>query len=399
MDLPNPFGSRDLEALARMDFSLSEEQRHLSEEIIRFARNELNNDVQQLRDDLPSLRLDAWKKCAAIGIQGLPVPPEFGGSGNDPLTIVVAMESLGYGCMDNGLIFSLNAHMWSCETPILRFGTDEQKRRYLPGLSDGSLIGVQAMSEPDSGSDASSLRMRAHRADGGFRLTGTKTFITNAPVADVFVVFAKTDPDSGFAGVTAFIVECDSAGLSVGPPFHKMGLTTSPMAEVQFDDCFVGDENILGPLGAGMAIFNHSMLWERSCILASAVGTMERQVERCIDYAQQRRQFGQPIGKFQAISHRIVDMKVRVETARLLLYRQAWLMNGSRSSPLDAAMVKLHVSESFVQSSLDALQVHGGYGYMTEYDLERDVRDAIGSRIYSGTSDMQRNVIAQFLGL
>jgi hypothetical protein len=382
-----------------MNFSLSEEQLRLREEIVRFARSELNEDVQ-LRDQEGSFRIEEWKKCAAMGIQGLAIPQEFGGSGADPLAIIVAMEALGYGCTDNGLIFSLNAQMWSCETPIVRFGTEEQKRRYLPGLSDGSLIGVQAMSEPDSGSDAFSLTTKAEGRDGGFVLTGTKTFITNAPVADVFVVFATTDPDSGFAGLSAFLAERDSVGLSVGRPFRKMGVRTSPMAEVVLDGCFIPMGNVLGPLGGGMAIFHHSMVWERSCILASAIGTMERQVERCIAYARERRQFGVPIGKFQAVSHRIVDMKVRLETARLLLYRQGWLMeDGGRPSPLDAAMVKLYVSESFVQSSLDALQVHGGYGYMTEYELERDVRDAIGSRIYSGTSDMQRNVIAQLLGL
>jgi L-prolyl-PCP dehydrogenase len=381
-----------------VDLSLSEEQLRLRNEIVSFARRELNEDVVFL-DHEGSFPVEAWKRCAAVGIQGLPIPEEFGGSGADPLTIMVAMEALGYGCIDNGLVFSLNAHMWSSETPIVRFGTEEQKRRYLPGMSDGSLIGAQATTEPGSGSDASGLTTKADREDGGFVLTGSKTFITNAPLADVFIVFARSDPDAGFAGISAFLVDRAASGLSVGLPFHKLGLRTSPMAEVALDSCFVPEENVLGPLGAGMAVFNHSMAWERSCILASAVGTMERQVERCIGYARERRQFGQPIGKFQAVSHRIVDMKVRLETARLLLYRQGWQMVASRPSQLDAAMVKLYLSESFVQSSLDALQVHGGYGYMTEYELEREVRDAIGSRIYSGTSDMQRNVIAALLGL
>jgi alkylation response protein AidB-like acyl-CoA dehydrogenase len=381
-----------------MDFSISEDQQRLRAEIIDFAQNELNQDVV-LRDVDGTFSSEAWKRCAGIGIQGLTIPEGYGGSEADPLTVMLAMEALGYGCTDNGLIFSLNAHMWSCQLPIVRFGTPEQKARYLPGMNDGSLIGVQAMTEPGSGSDAFSLSTTAHAVPGGYALTGTKTFITNAPLADVFVLFATTDRKIGFAGISAFLVDRDAPGLSVGSTFHKMGLRTSPMAEVVLDGCFVPEERLLGPVGAGMAVFNNSMAWERSCILASAVGTMQRQVERCVAYARDRQQFGQPIGKFQAVSHRIVDMKVRLETSRLLLYRQGWSMSSGRPAAMDAAMVKLYISECFQQSSLDALQVHGGYGYMTEYELEREVRDAIGSRIYSGTSDMQRNVIAGQLGL
>lgn len=216
----------------------------------------------------------------------------------------------------------------------------------------------------------------------------------------MFVVFASTDPERRFAGLSAFLVERDAPGLTVGPPMHKMGLRTSPMSELFFDDCAVPADNLLGPEGAGMAIFNTSIEWERSCILASAVGTMQRQLERCIAFANEREQFGQPIGRFQAVSHRIVDMKVRLEAARLLLYRLGWQKSRSRKlRPMDAALVKLFLSDAFVRSSLDALQVHGAYGYMAEDEFERDVRDAIGSRIYSGTSDIQRNIIAHHLGL
>jgi alkylation response protein AidB-like acyl-CoA dehydrogenase len=381
-----------------MDFSLTPQQEQLRRDVIEFATRELDDDLIR-RDADSAFSREAWKKCASFGIQGLPVPEEHGGMGADPLTVMVAMEALGFACRDNGLLFSLNAQMWSCEVPLVRFGTDEQRGRYLPGLCDGSLIGVQAMTEPGSGSDAFALRTTARRAESGYLLNGSKTFITNAPEADVFVAFASTDPDRGFAGLSAFLVERDAPGLSLGQPLHKMGLRTSPMSEVFFADCRVPEEARLGPEGAGMAIFNHSMDWERSSILASAVGTMERQLERCIAYARDRRQFGQSIGKFQAVSHRIADMKVRLETARLLLHRLGWLKGRGRVSPLEPAMVKLYISECFVQSSLDALQIHGGYGYMTEYELEREVRDAIGGRIYSGTSDIQRNIIAGALGL
>jgi alkylation response protein AidB-like acyl-CoA dehydrogenase len=381
-----------------MDFTLTDEQGRFRDELIRFAERELNEDLLR-RDREEEFSRDAWKRCAEVGIQGLPVPEEFGGSEADALTTLVAMEALGYACRDNGLLFSLNAQMWSCEMPVVRFGTEEQKRRYLPGLCDGSIIGVQAMTEPGSGSDAFGLRTLAERRGDGFVLNGSKTFVTNAPVADVFLVFASTDPSRGFSAITAFLVDRSSPGLSTGSPLQKMGLRTSPMAEVFLDGCHVSTQNVLGPEGAGMALFNSSMEWERSCILASAVGTMQRQLERCIEHARERKQFGQPIGKFQAVSHRIVEMKLRLETARLLLYRLGWMKDRGRTPPHEAAMVKLYISECFVRSSMDALQIHGGYGYMTEYELEREVRDAIGSRLYSGTSDIQRNIIAGYLGL
>ena len=381
-----------------VDFSLSPEQRRLRDEIRRFAHKELNDDLVR-RDRSGEFPREAWERCAKVGIQGLPVPEEHGGSGADPVTIMVAMESLGYGCRDNGLLFSLNAQMWSCQLPLVTFGTDEPKARYLPGLSDGSLIGVQAMTEPGSGSDAFSLATTARRDGDGYVLNGSKTFITNAPVADVFVVFATSDPASGLSGLSAFLVDRDTDGLTVTGPVDKMGLRTSPMGDVFFDDCRVPAENVLGEPGAGMMLFSTSMHWERACILAPAVGTMERQLEEAVRYARERKQYGQPIGKFQAVSHRIADMKVRLETARLLLYRLGWRMGRGRVPPLDAAMVKLYLSECLVQSGLDAIQVHGGAGYMAESEVERDLRDAVGSRIYSGTSEIQRNIIAAQLGL
>ena len=327
------------------------------------------------------------------------MPTKYGGSGVDALTVMLAMEALGYGCRDNGLIFSINAQMWSCEIPILLSGTDEQKSRYLPGLCDGSLIGVQCMTEPGSGSDAFALRTTASKSEGGYVLNGTKTFITNAPIADVFVVFAATDTTMGFAGISAFLVDRHAPGVAVGRPFHKMGLRTSPMSEVVFEDCEVPETARLGPEGAGAAIFNSSMDWERSCILASTVGAMERQVERCVAYARERRQFGEPIGKFQGVSHTIVDMKIRLETSRLLLYRLGWQKRAGKAVPMESAMTKVYLSECFVQSSMDALHIHGGYGYLTELELEREVRDSIASTIYSGTSEIQRNLVAGHLGL
>jgi hypothetical protein len=377
---------------------LTDEQCQLRDGLVRFAQRELNDGLAE-RDADHAFSQDGWKQAAAFGIHGLPVPEEYGGGGADPVTIAVALEALGYGCRDNGLIFSINAHMWSCALPIVKFGTEAQKRRYLPGLSDGSLIGVQAMTEPDTGSDAFALRTTATPEGESYVLSGTKTFITNAPVADLFVVFATTDRDRGIGGLAAFLVDRGTPGLSVGRPFRKMGLHTSPMSEVVLDACVVPATSRLGSVGAGMAIFNTSMDWERSFILASAVGTAQRQLDESVAYAKQRHQFGQPIGKFQAVSHRLVDMRVRLDAARLLLYRVAWLKAQGRSTAVESAIAKLSISEMLVESSLDALQTHGGYGYMEEAGFERDVRDAIAGRIYSGTSDVQRNNIARRMGL
>jgi alkylation response protein AidB-like acyl-CoA dehydrogenase len=382
-----------------VDFSWTEQQMALREAVIRFARAELNTNLVE-RDARAEFNVAGWRKCAAFGIQGLLIPPEYGGRGVDPLTAAYALEGLGCGCRDSGLIFAINAHMWACLMPILAFGTEPQKEHYLPKLCNGTLIGSNAMTEPGSGSDAyGGLKATALKRDGQYVLNGTKTFITNAPVADVILVFATVDSSKGAQGITAFLVERSTPGLSVSGPIAKMGLTTVPMGQVVLENCHVAAERRLGQEGSGVAIFSHAMEWERAMILASAVGSMERQLEACIQYARQRQQFGKPIGKFQLVASKIVDMKVRLETARNLLYKVAWLKAQDRSAYLEAALAKLTISESWVASCMDAMQVHGGYGYLTELEVERELRDALGSRFYSGTAEMQRLTIARFLGL
>ena len=381
-----------------MDFDLTAEQEAFRDSVLAFA-TEVIEPGSEARNRGGAFDRELWRRCAAFGLAGLTVPEAFGGQGADTLTAVLALEALGEGCGDHGLIFSLNAHLWSAATPIARFGSPEQCDRYLPGLCDGSTIGVQAMSEPDAGSDAFSLTTRATPDGDGYRITGTKTWITNAPVADVFIVFATADPSKGWAGLSAFLVDADQPGVEVGAPIAKMGLATSPMGSVTFDDVRVPADRVLGKPGIGMAIFDHSMDWERSCILASGVGAMQRQLDASIGYARQREQFGQPIGRFQSVANRIVDMSVRVRAARLLLYEMAWKKDQGRKTPLETASVKLFVSESWVASSLDHLENHGAFGYSTESGVERGVRDALASRIYSGTSDIQRNLIARQLRL
>jgi alkylation response protein AidB-like acyl-CoA dehydrogenase len=382
-----------------MDFSLTEEQVLLRENIVRFSRGVLNDDIIT-RDREQTFSRELWRKCAEIGIQGLPVPEEYGGSGCDALSTAIGLEALGYGCRDGGFTFSLCAHLLSCVVPLWLHGSEEQKRRYLPGLCDGTLIGVHAMTEPNSGSDAFALRTRAEPDGAGYRINGTKTFISNGPVADLVIVFAMTDPKKGYhGGVSAFLVESNSPGFKVGAKFEKMGTRTSPFGELVFEDLYVAPEMVLSSIGAGSTLFTNAMDWERICLFASHIGAMERLLEQSIAYARTRTQFGQAIGKFQAVSHRIVDMKVQLEAARLLTYRSAWRLGRVKNVSMDASMTKLFVSESLLNAALATVQLHGGYGYVTETEVERALRDAVGSTIYSGTSEMQRTIIARWLGL
>ncbi len=342
---------------------------------------------------------DGWHKCAEFGIQGMPMPSAFGGLELDTTTCLIAMQALGKECRDSGLLFSLNSHMWTCEIPVLEFGSEEQKQKYLPKMIEGKLVGGHAMTEPGAGSDAYSLRTTAKKVDGGYVLNGAKVFISNAPIADLLLVFATTNKELGWAGITGFLVDKDTPGMHISKPLEKIGLKTSPTGEISFEDCLVPDSAMLGREGQGSAIFNAEMEWERSCLFACHLGAMQRQLEECVEYAKDREQFGQSIGKFQSVSHKLADMRVRIELGELILHKVAWMKSRGKRAPLESAIAKLVVSESYMDSSVDALQVRGGYGFMSEYQADRDLLDAAGGKIYSGTSEIQRNIIARFLGL
>ena len=381
-----------------MDFSLTEDQITFKKSAIEFAEKALNTGAKE-REKNREFNQDGWEKCAEFGVQGLSMPEKYGGLGMDIMTCVVTMEALGYACRDSGLLFAINSHIWTCESPILKFGSEHQKDTYLPSLCCGALKGGHAMTEADSGSDAFSMKCRAEKKGDRYIINGTKMFITNAPIADLLLVFAVTDPKKGFAGVSAFIVEKGFPGFSVGKPLELMGLKTSPIGEVILQDCEVPEENLLGKEGAGGAIFNSEMEWERSCLFATHVGAMAKDLEDCIRHVNERQQFGKPIGKNQAVSHKIADMHVRLELSRLALYKVAWLKSQGKRAPVESAIAKLFVSESYVQNCMEALQIHGAYGYSTEMDFEKNLRDAIAGKIYSGTSEIQKNIIASLLGL
>jgi alkylation response protein AidB-like acyl-CoA dehydrogenase len=381
-----------------MDFALTPEQHALRTEIVRFARGELNEEVIA-RDRGQVFRRDLWQQCAAIGLTGLAAPEPFG-SGLDAVSTAIALEALGYGCEDGGLTFSICAHLLAGVVPVAAFGSEAQKDRYLPGLCGGSSIAANAATEPEAGSDIFSMRAEAVREGNGFVLSGAKTFCTNAPVADLFIVLAVTDRSKGVnGGITAFLVDRTADGLSVGPKLDKMGLRTSPTSDVALDEVRVGEDAVLGGVGAGGHVFGHAMQWERVCLFAAHVGTTERLLDAAVRYARSRRQFGQAIAKFQAVSHRLADMKIRLEASRLLVYRAAWEIERSRAAALHTSIAKVFASESYVEATAAAIQTLGGYGFMTDAQVERAARDAYGSLLYSGTSDVQRNIIAGWLGL
>jgi alkylation response protein AidB-like acyl-CoA dehydrogenase len=377
---------------------LLEEHQKLQDGAIEFARSELGKDIVR-RDREEEFSREDWKKCANFGVLSMPVPREYGGMGLGITEVIAVMEGLGYGTSDQGLLFSINAHMWTSIMPISLYGTPEQKQLYLPRLSNGEWISANAASEPEAGSDVFSMRTRAERRGDHYVLNGTKTFVTNAQVADLFVAYASIDPRLGSMGITAFLIERNTPGIVISKPLEKMGLRTSPMAEVVFDECAVPASNRLGREGRGVAVFESSMEWERGCILANYLGLMKRQLERSVQYAQSRKQFGKTIGKFQSVANRIVNMKVRLDTCRQLVYRIGWLKEHGKPAMLEAAVAKLHVSECLVANCQDAIQVFGGYGYMVEQQIERELRDAVGSTLYSGTTEIQRNLIARCLGL
>jgi L-prolyl-PCP dehydrogenase len=380
-----------------LDFEPSEEQRALCAAVEAFGRS-LNDGVAEA-DRRGTFDRARWRRCAEFGIPGLPVPPELGGSGQSLTTTLLAMEALGRGCRDNGLVFSLNAQMWAVELPILHFGTEAQRREHLPALCRGDRIAAHAITEPGSGSDALSMACRARRDGDGYVLDGVKTFVTNAPVADVILVFATVAPEARFAGITGFLVERGMPGLTLSDPISKMGLRTSPMGEVVLEGCRVPASSRIGAEGAGVRIFSSAMEWERACIFASHLGAMDRLLADTIAYARARRQFGEAISRFAPVADAIVDMKVSIEAGRLLLYRVGARKDAGKDATLDAALAKLFVSEAHVRQALAALRIHGGYGYTTEFGIERELRDAIPGTLYSGTSEMQRKIVARLLGL
>jgi len=343
---------------------------------------------------------DRWQALCDAGLTALTVPEDFGGLGLSAAELAEVLLCFGELCPDSGLGFTLASHFCSTCIPIAKFGSPQLQERLLPGLAAGTLIGAHAITEPDSGSDAFAMKTAAARDGEHYRLKGEKCFISNAPIADVCVVYARTDPQKGaLGGFSALLVECAADEVTIGKPRRKLGLRTAPMADMHFDDVRIGETDRIGREGQGYSILDYVMKWEIICIFALQIGEMQTQLRRCVEHAKSRQQFGSSIGSYQAVSHRIANMHLRVETSRNWLQRAVEALGGGGRASLDIAAAKLSISEANVANSLDAITLFGGAGYMAETGIEAGLRNAVGGLIYSGTSDIQRNRIAAMLGL
>jgi alkylation response protein AidB-like acyl-CoA dehydrogenase len=372
---------------------LSEAQAERVNATLRFARARLGDHTRA------AFSRELWDEAASFGLAGLPIPEEWGGSGLDVLDTMLVLEALGKGCDDAGLIFSLCAHMFACAVPVWRSGSAHQREALLRDIACGRLICANAATEPGAGSDIyGGMKTTARRVGHDYVLDGTKCFATNAPVADLFLLYARTS-GMGIFGISAFLIPKDAPGLQVAAEGPKIGLRTSPWGTLYMDGCRVSADTMVGPEGAGAALFADSMTWERGCLFAFYVGAMERTLERCVEHARTRMQFGHRLGSFQSVSNRIVDMKLRLEVGRLLLYRVGELSREGRRCDEAAALSKLWISEAAVQSGLDAVQVFGATGMLENGPAGSLLLDALPSRIFSGTSEMQRVIIAKLLGL
>jgi len=383
-----------------MDFELGPEHRMLQDTVYRFMVKEVAPIADQIdrEDRFPE---EAWKKLSEMGLMGITVPEEYGGGGQDLLAAALVMEQMARICP--GLALSYGAHTVLCVDTLYHNANEEQRRRYLPGLCSGAVIGALALTEPNAGSDAVGIQTTARREGDYYILNGTKMFITNAPVAEVFVTYTKTDKAAGKRGITAFIVERSFPGFSVTRKLEKLGHRGSPTGEVVLEDCRVPAANLLGKENLGVAVMMSGLDRERASLAAIQVGLAQEAMEMAIKYAKERVQFGQPIASFQLIQAKLADMYTNIEAARLLTYKACVLADrserggkGTEIHKLAAAAI-LFAGEMATRVALDALQIHGGYGYMLEYPINRYVRDAKLLEIGAGTSEIRRLVIAREL--
>ena len=376
-----------------MDFSLSEEHKMLQTTVRDFANEKLAPVADEL-DRKQEFAWDNFKMMAEMGLLGLGIPPEHGGSGGDELSVAIAVEELSRACAATADI--LDAHLCLCAAPIYRFGTEEQKQKFLPALVKGEKVGAMAVTESEAGSDVSSLQMTAARDGDDYILNGTKIFITNGDVCDVVLAFANV-PELGERGMTAFLVEKGMPGYSKGKKYDKLGMRAATNADQVLEDCRVPAANRLGDEGRGMRIFLELIDHGRIGIAAQAIGITRAILERAVEYAKNRKQFGAPIASYQAISWRLADMYTELEAARLLTYQTAWLADNEQPFRTQAAMAKLYATELAMRASTLGIQVFGGYGYMMDSPMQRYFRDAKLTEIYEGTSEVQRMVISASL--
>ena len=377
-----------------MNFKLSEEHEMIRKMVRDFAKNEVAPTAAE-RDEEERFDREIFEKMAELGLTGIPWPEQYGGIGSDYLAYCIAVEELSRVCASTGV--TLSAHTSLAGWPIYTFGNEEQKQKYLKPMAQGKKMGAYGLTEPGSGSDAGGMRTTARRDGDDYVLNGSKIFITNGGEADIYVVFALTDPENKHKGTTAFIVESDFPGFSVGKKEKKMGIRSSPTTEIIFEDCRVPKENVLGKEGEGFKIAMMTLDGGRNGIAAQAVGIAQGALDAAVDYAKERVQFGKPIAQQQGVGFKLADMATQVEASRLLTYQAAWLESEGLPYGKESAMSKLLAGDTAMKVTTEAVQVFGGYGYTKEYPAERFMRDAKITQIYEGTQEIQRLVISRML--
>jgi len=377
-----------------MNFQLSEEHEMIRKMVRDFARNEVAPTAAE-RDENERFDRGIFDQMAELGLTGIPWPEEYGGIGSDYLAYCIAVEELSRVCASTGV--TLSAHTSLAGWPIFKFGTEEQKQQYLRPMAEGKKIGGYGLTEPGSGSDSGAMKTTARMDGDHYLLNGSKIFITNGGVADVYVVFALTDPEKKQKGISAFIIEADFPGFSVGKKEKKLGIRSSPTTEIIFQDCKVPVANRLGAEGDGFKIAMMTLDGGRNGIAAQAVGIAQGALDAAVDYARERHQFGKPIAANQGIGFKLADMATSVEAARLLTYQAAWLESSGKPYGKESAMSKLFAGDTAMKVTTDAVQIFGGYGYTKDYPVERFMRDAKITQIYEGTQEIQRLVISRML--
>jgi butyryl-CoA dehydrogenase len=377
-----------------MNFKLSEEHEMIRKMVRDFAENEVAPTAAE-RDEEERFDMEIFNKMAELGLTGIPWPEEYGGIGSDYLAYCIAVEELSRVCASTGV--TLSAHTSLAGWPVFKYGTEEQKQQYLRPMAEGTKMGAYGLTEPSSGSDAGGMRTSAKLDGDDYVLNGSKIFITNGGIADIYIVFAVTDPESKHKGTSAFIIEKDFPGFSVGKKERKLGIRSSPTTEIMFDNCRVPKENLLGEEGQGFIIAMKTLDGGRNGIAAQAVGIAQGALDAAVDYAKERVQFGKPIAANQGIGFKLADMATATEASRLLTYQAAWLESNNLPYGQASAMAKLMAGDTAMKVTTDAVQVFGGYGYTKDYPVERYMRDAKITQIYEGTQEIQRLVISRML--
>jgi butyryl-CoA dehydrogenase len=377
-----------------MNFQLTEEQEMLRKMVQDFAKKEVEPTAAE-RDEEERFDREIFNKMAELGLTGIPWPEEYGGIGADYVSYVIAVEELSRVCASTGV--TLSAHLSLASWPIYKYGSEEQKKNFLYRLATGEALGAYALSEPGAGSDVASMRTTAKLDGDHYVLNGSKVWITNGGVADIYVVFAKTDVDARHKGISAFIVEKETEGFTFGKKEKKLGIRSSPTTELIFENCRVPKENLLGSEGEGFKIAMTTLDGGRNGIAAQAVGIAQGALDAATNYAKEREQFGKPIAHNQGISFKLADMATEIEAARLLTYQAAWLESVGLSYGKASAMSKLFAGDTAMRVTVEAVQIFGGYGYTKDYPVERYMRDAKITQIYEGTQEVQRLVIGRML--